>query len=208
MEKYTSSCRKRGKNYIRMDASDAGLLNLMIVMQYLDRLFVSLQQARTWLIQQGEFFTGWTEQQLTWTLIVVGAYLLLFLIFMPLHRFLKRKKIRLQQELVAQVDEMLFLTAKAQHLANIDKKALGGDPHLALMRSIFTKGNCDYIQSATLILENINKVQQLLGQQVIAPETEASFLKGIKNYRLLSFFEGVLKVMLAIPTLGLYLLFA
>ena len=103
---------------------------------------------------------------------------------------------------------MIFLIAKAQHFAAIDKKALGWDPHLALMRSIFTKGNCDYIRSSELIIENIHKVQQILGQESVAPTLEQDFQRGIKNYRLLVVLELVLRGVIAIPTLGLYLLFS
>lgn len=105
------------------------------------------------------------------------------------------------------VDEMIYLLAKAQHLKHIDLKALGGNPNIALMKSIFTKGNYDYIQSSFLILDNIHKVESLLGEKTIPTEKEALFLKTLKKYRTISFFEALLKGIATISTLGIYLLF-
>lgn len=62
---------------------------------------------------------------------------------------------------------MLYLLAKSQYFKHLDKRALGGDPHLALMKSIFTKGNFDYLQSSDLILANVHKVEQLLGEKIV-----------------------------------------
>ncbi len=101
---------------------------------------------------------------------------------------------------------MIYLLAKAQHLKQLDLKALGGNPHIALMKSIFTKGNCDYIQSAFLILDNMHKVETLLGEKVVPQEKEANFLKGIKRFRRISFFEAFFKMLLIIGTLGIYAL--
>lgn len=139
-----------------------------------------------------------------WLIVV---YLLIFFLVIPLQRMLKKKKIRLQQSLVEEVDEMIYLLAKTQHHKGIDLTALGGNPNIALMKSIFTKGKCDYIESAFLILDNMHKVETLLGEKVLPLEKESAFLKGIKHYKRISFFEAFFRGIATIATLGVYMLF-
>lgn len=158
------------------------------------------------VISSFQTFTGITPRYAPLVFWLIISYLLLFLLILPLHKQLKKKKSWLQQQLVAQVDEMIYLLAKAQHLKKLDLKALGGNPHIALMKSIFTKGNYDYLQSAFLILDNMHKVETLLGEKVVPQEKEADFLKGIKRYQRISFFEAFLKMLLMIGTLGSYTL--
>ena len=76
---------------------------------------------------------------------------------------------------------MIFLLAKYQH-QHIDVQALGGNPHIALMRSIFAEGNCDYIKSSKMILENIRKVEQLLSQRVISEQREKAFQRDLRKF--------------------------
>lgn len=99
---------------------------------------------------------------------------------------------------------MIYLLAKAQHHKQLDLKALGGNPNIALMKSIFTKGKCDYIQSAFVILDNMHKVETLLATKVVPLEKESAFLKGIKSYKRTSFFEAFLKGIAVLATLGIY----
>ena len=72
---------------------------------------------------------------------------------------------------------------------------------------IFTKGNSDYIQSSFLILDNVHKVESLLWNKVIPAEKEAIFLKMIKKYHRISFFEAFFRSLAVIATFGVYLLF-
>ncbi len=98
-----------------------------------------------------------------------------------MRKWSKRAKSLLQKSLVTQIDEMIFLLAKYQH-QHIDLQALGGNPHIALMRSIFAEGNCDYIKSSKMILENIRKVEQLLSQRVISEEREMAFQHDLRKF--------------------------
>ena len=50
------------------------------------------------------------------------------------------------------------------------------------MRSIFAEGNCDYIKSSKMILENIRKVEQLLSQRVISEEREKAFHRDLRKF--------------------------
>lgn len=101
---------------------------------------------------------------------------------------------------------MIYLLAKAQHFKYLDLKALGGNPHIALMKDIFKKGEYNYLQSAFLILDNMHKVETLLGEKVVPQEKEVDFLKGIKRFCRISFFEALFKMFLIIGTLGIYAL--
>ncbi len=153
---------------------------------------------------QFQELTGLSEGLARLVFWLIIGYFLIFFLVIPFQRMLKKRKIRLQQTLVEQVDEMIYLLAKAQHYKQLDLKALGGNPNIALMKSIFTKGNCDYIQSAFLILDNMHKVETLLGNKVVPVEKESVFLKGIRRYKSISFFEAFLRGIAVLATLGIY----
>ncbi|MDO4714113.1 MAG: hypothetical protein Q4B28_05775 [bacterium] len=101
---------------------------------------------------------------------------------------------------------MIYLTALAQAQSSINLKTLGGNPHLSLLQTIFTKGNADYIKSDFLILDTLHKVEQIFGHKIISPQQEAQLLRQSKRFRILHFFERLLKTVISIPTLGLYTL--
>jgi hypothetical protein len=90
------------------------------------------------------------------------GYLIIFFIIIPIHKKLKKTRLKKEQEIVKDVDEMIYLLAKAQHEMNIDVRKLWWNPNIALMKSIFTKWECDYVKSTYLILDNIHKVEMLL----------------------------------------------
>lgn len=163
-------------------------------------------QALTWTLTKFQYFTGISD---AWTPVIfwlIFGYLVLFFLIIPIHRGLKKKKIRLQKILVESVDEMIYLLANAQHIQQIDLKSLGGSPNVALMKSIFTKGKYDYIQSSFLILDNMHKVESLLGKKVVPTEKEVIFMKNLKKYHRIGFFEALFKAIITIATLGIYAL--
>jgi hypothetical protein len=99
---------------------------------------------------------------------------------------------------------MIYLLAKAQHEMNIDIRKLWWNPNIALMKSIFTKWNCDYIKSTYLILDNIHKVETLLWDKIISIDKESLLLKDAKKYNSLKSTENVF-FRIAVPsTLGIY----
>ena len=180
---------------------------ILIFMEIMQNLFEHCSQAIGWLISQFQFFTGLSQVRATLVFWLIVGYIVVFVIIIPLHRMYKKKKLWLQKSLVIAVDEMIYLLAKTQHLKQLDLKALGWNPNVALMKSIFTKGNSDYIQGSFLILDNVHKVESLLWNKVIPAEKEAFFLKMIKKYHRISFFEAFFRSLAVIATFGVYLLF-
>ena len=173
----------------------------------MQNLFEHCSQAIGWLISQFQFFTGFSQVRATLVFRLIVGYIVVFVIIIPLHCMYKKKKFWLQKSLVIAVDEMIYLLARTQHLKQLDLKALEWNPNIALMKSIFTKGNSDYIQSSFLILDNVHKVESLLWNKVIPAEKEAIFLKMIKKYHRISFFEAFFRSLAVIATFGVYLLF-
>lgn len=102
---------------------------------------------------------------------------------------------------------MIYLLAKAQHEKNIDVRALGGNPNIALMKSIFTKGHCDYVQSTFLILDNMHKVETLLWNKIISIEKESLLLKDSKKYKFIKACENFFFWICTGSTLWIYYLF-
>ena len=159
------------------------------------------------IINNMQYFLGTSELRsniIFWAIIV---YLIIFLIIIPIHRNLRKKRLIKEQEIVKDVDEMIYLLAKAQHEMNIDIRKLWWNPNIALMKSIFTKWECDYIKSTFLILDNIHKVESLLGNKIITQDKENQLLKDSQKYNALKATEKIFFRIAAIPTLGTYYLF-
>lgn len=157
-------------------------------------------------LEKASFWTGYETAVLSLAMMIIGGYFAFLIVFLPLRKWAKKAKLWLQKSLVTQIDEMIFLLAKYQH-QHINIQALGGNPHIALMRSIFAHGNCDYIKSSKLILENIRKVEQLLSQRVISEEREKAFHRDLSKFAMVKFLESVLKIIVGIGTLGIALVF-
>jgi hypothetical protein len=102
---------------------------------------------------------------------------------------------------------MIYLLAKAQHEMNIDIRKLWGNPNIALMKSIFTKWECDYVKSTYLILDNIHKVETLLWNKIIPTEKENLLIKESQKHKALKASERIFLLIASIPTLGIYYLF-
>lgn len=139
-----------------------------------------------------------------WAVIV---YLIVFFVIIPLHKKFKKQRLKKEQEIVTDVDEMIYLLAKAQHTLWVDVRKLWGNPNIALMKSIFTKGNCDYIKSSYLILDNIHKVESLLWDKIISLDKESLLLKDAKAYLKIKSMETIFFWIAVIPTFGIYYLF-
>lgn len=153
-------------------------------------------------------FFGREVSHIRLMIYIILGYIVLFAVLVPLHKRLKKQQLRLQKSIVTQIDEMLYLLAKYQHLQHENLQSLGGNPHLALMKTIFTQGAYDYLKSSGLILENVRKVEQLLWAKVVSSQQESQLFATIKQHNRFKFWQQLLKVIIAIPTAGLYLLFA
>ncbi|MDR3169730.1 MAG: hypothetical protein LBU27_08600 [Candidatus Peribacteria bacterium] len=106
--------------------------------------------------------------------------------------------------LVQQIDEIIYSLAKTQYAAHISKKALGGDPHLAMMKEMFKSGNFEYLQNISLIKENVGKVELLLRRPVATPEQRAAVATSQKKMKKLIFRIAAIGSFITIFTLGLY----
>ena len=142
-------------------------------------------------------------------IILRGAivYLIIFCIIIPIHKRFKKARIKKEKEIVKDVDEMIYLLAKAQHEMNIDIRKLWWNPNIALMKSIFTKWGCDYVKSTYLILDNIHKVETLLWNKIIPTDKENLLIKDSQKHVALKASESTFLMIASIPTLGIYYLF-
>jgi hypothetical protein len=173
----------------------------------MNSLFEKISNWYWWIISQIQYLTWLWE---VWSNILFWAiifYIILFSVFVPLHKHFRKKRIIKEQEIVKDVDEMIYLLAKAQHEMDIDIRKLWWNPNIALMKSIFTKGECDYIKSTFVILDNIHKVESLLWKKVIAIEKESLLIKDSQKYNALKYMEKIFLRIVSIPTLWIYYLF-
>lgn len=137
------------------------------------------QQMITWLIG----ISGYQSWQVHLGFWISLDLIILLLLAIPLHRHHARKRLKAEKASIEQIDKMIYLLAKNQYFLNLDQKSLGGDPTIALMKSIFEQGKKDYLKSTQLILNNIKKVEQLLGKEVIKASELHLFLQTFKRYQ-------------------------
>jgi cytochrome b subunit of formate dehydrogenase len=86
----------------------------------LKKISIQYQQ----LIERIQYYLGTSTLQtniILWAFIIV---LLTCIIIIPIHKFLKKSRIKKEKEIVKSVDEMIYLLAKAQHEMNIDIRKL------------------------------------------------------------------------------------
>jgi cellulose synthase/poly-beta-1,6-N-acetylglucosamine synthase-like glycosyltransferase len=71
-----------------------------------------------------QYFLGTSELRSNIILWAIIIYLIIFFVIVPIHRKLRKKRLAKEQEIVKDVDEMIYLLAKAQHDMNIDIRKL------------------------------------------------------------------------------------
>lgn len=124
-----------------------------------------------------------------------------------MHRRILRSLTKIKQSLVKEVDEVIYLLAKAQYQSKISKQVLGGDPHFAMMQEMFKSGNFEYLENIEVIRTLISKIQQLINIPVVADTQRArvgEYQKKLKRRNILS---KVVGSGITLLTLGIYKLF-
>ena len=159
------------------------------------------------IIERIQYYIGTSPFRSNVILWAVIVYLIVFFIIIPIHKRFRKARLKKEQEIVKDVDEMIYLLAKAQHEMNIDIRKLWWNPNIALMKSIFTKWECDYVKSTSLILDNIHKVEALLWSKIISEVKENSLIKDSQKHLALKASEGTFLMLASIPTFGIYYLF-
>jgi hypothetical protein len=174
---------------------------------FMEDVLRELNQALEWMNRLVVFLFGVSQFWANVIVIVFVVEILIFFLFIPLHRHLLTKLERVKQELVKQIDEIIYLLAKVQYDAHISRKEFGGDPHMAMMKEMFKSGHFEYLDNIPLIRENVEKVELLLKKQVVTAEqwdTVNGFQKKMKR---LMFWKKSIGILCSICTLGIYKLF-
>ncbi|MDD2537590.1 MAG: hypothetical protein PHU61_03830 [Candidatus Absconditabacteria bacterium] len=177
-------------------------------MQQLELLWADLlwelNKAREWLSGRSKTLTGWSDMGVLIFWIILTIYLIVFGIFLPLHRKILRSLKKAEQDLVQLVDKIIYLLSKAQYQSNISKRDLGGDPCMALMKEIFRSGNFNYLDNIPRIKEDVAKVELLLQTQVGTEEERAQIAKLQKKMKKLIRWKKFFGRIITIFTLGIY----
>jgi hypothetical protein len=121
-------------------------------------------------------------------------------LFIPLHRKILKKLEIAKQELVKQIDKIIYLLTKTQYASKISKKELGGDPCMALMREMFKSGHFEYLDNIPIIKENVGKVELLLQKQVATPQQRNQVHHLQKKMKRLILRKKILGRICTIPT--------
>ena len=139
--------------------------------------------------------------------VILCIEVLVFALGMPLHRKVLTKLNTAKQELVKNIDEIIYLLAKYQYASRISKRDLGGDPHMAMMTEMFKSGHFEYLDNISLIQENVGKVELLLQKQVVTDEQRTNVHALQKKMKRLIFRKNFLGRIATVSTLGVYKLF-
>jgi hypothetical protein len=130
--------------------------------------------------------------------------ILIFCLFLPLHRKILRNLENAKKRLVKQIDEIIYSLAKTQYESHISRKELGGDPHMAMMKEMFKSGSFEYLNNISIIKENVGKVELLLRKQVATPEQWEEVDACQKKMKRLIFWKNFIGWLITIFTLGIY----
>ena len=76
------------------------------------------------IIERIQYYIGTSPFRSNVILWAVIIYLIVFIIIIPIHKRLRKARLKKEQEIVKDVDEMIYLLAKAQHEMNIDIRKL------------------------------------------------------------------------------------
>lgn len=144
----------------------------------------------------------WTT---VWSILVI-AWVISFLIFLPLHRLSLKKEKKAKQDLVNSVDRLIYLLSKAQYSLS-ENQALQFDPCFALMKTMFWSGHFEYIDNLDTIKENVKKVEMLLKQRVISDEEWSKIDSQKSSLKFHTFWKKFLGYELNLVTCGIYNLF-
>ncbi|GHW02918.1 hypothetical protein AGMMS50249_7040 [candidate division SR1 bacterium] len=153
------------------------------------------------------FFTDWSEFAALLAFWIIVAEILIFIIFIPLHRLILRKIQSSKADLVKEIDEVIFLLAKAQIDSKISKDQLGGDPHFAMMNEMFATEHFEYLNNIDRIKSFVTKIQVILGTTIATDDQRKRVSKIQRKMKILIFFSRFIGILDCIFTLGIYRLF-
>lgn len=153
------------------------------------------------------FFTGLDSQTSFIVFRIIIAEIVVFLVIIPLHRLILRRISSTKQNLVQQMDEVIYLLAKAQYSSNISEQDLWWDPHFAMMKEMFQSAKFEYLDNVPRLKDFSNKVQLLLNTTIATDQQRTTISKLQKKMKILIFFSRLVWILICIFTLWLYRLF-
>lgn len=163
--------------------------------------------ARNRILENTMMLTGTSSLGASIILGVILLYIIVFSVIFPLHRKILKKLHLAKQELVKNIDEIIYLLAKDQYASHISKRELWGDPHMAMMKEMFKSWHFEYLDNIEIIKTNVGKVELLLQKQVVSNEQRNKVDIIQKEMKKLIFWKNILGWICTIPTLGVYKLF-
>ena len=153
------------------------------------------------------FFFAVSSLTATIVFWLIVAEILIFILFLPLHRWILRKINKSKQDLVKEVDEVIYLLAKSQYESHISKQQLGGDPHFAMMKEMFKSGSFEYLDNVDAIKNLVGKIQQLINVQIVTDEQRTRVAKIQKKMKIQRVLSKIFGIPICVFTLGIYKLF-
>jgi len=173
----------------------------------MSQLPVMINQLFTTILEMISLFTGANHIGSIIIFWILAFIILTLILFIPLHRKIIKKLEIAKQELVKNIDEIIYFLTKSQYESKISKKELGGDPCMALMREMFKSGHFEYLDNIAIIKENVGKVELLLQKQVATPQQRNQVHRLQKKMKRLIFRKKTLGRINTVSTLGIYKLF-
>ncbi len=92
--------------------------------------------------------TGLAPDTASWLLLIIFAYIIFMIIFIPIHRSILRAKKKVVESLTREYDNLRYLIAQAQ------KKSQTATTHLGI-KILFDVKNADYLHQHDMILQEI-----------------------------------------------------
>ncbi len=144
--------------------------------------------------------SGRAEPDAELLLVAILWYIVIILLLVMIHRRIVRKHERIHENLVFLYDTIRYQVARVQASNPIIQDNKG-------IKVIMESEHKNYLANSTAIKEEINLMEQKLGQQIVSADQRTTITKQSKKKRTLMILVQLLWRIITVLTVGIYKLF-
>ena len=166
----------------------------------LQSTFTRFQSAGAWILHIFVNITGLTPQVAMIVLLVIIWYIVLLIIFVPIHKSLVRLLHKKKEKLTREYDTLRYLVAKAQKQSTPTTES-------RWIKILFDATHPDYLHHHAEIKQEIKSIESGLWAPIVDDVTRVRIEKKLKNYDSLKLFVNIFWRIISIITILIYRLF-
>ncbi len=159
-----------------------------------------LQTTGAWLMHIFANITGLSDEVAKVVLIIIGIYLIVLIVFIPLHKSLRKALLKRTIALTLDYDTLRYLVAKAQQKSTTTSQEKG-------ITILFDQTPKNYLAHHAEIKQEIQKIESSLGTAIVDAAQWTTIEKKRKKRTNLKAFTNIYGWCLSVITLFVYRLF-